>query len=369
MTNAVLVTSTRLDRISAVLSEAGIDLLLATPSADLLYLAGYAGHSSERPTVFAVSPGQKPVMVLPELEAPRLRGRSDIEIRSYGDGDDPYECMRSFVRDQVAPLTIAVSDQAWASVLLNLQSLFPAARYVPASPLLRQLRMQKSEDELELLHEAGRRADRAFEGIVQLRFSDRTEQQVSDELDRLLREAGLGRADWGPIVASGPDSASPHHVTGNREIREGDAVVLDFGGVLEGYQADITRTVHVGSPETEFVDVYELVLKAQQAGFEASVVGQTAGSVDRAARGVIEQAGFGQNFIHRTGHGLGLDTHEEPYLVGGNDLPLSPGMTFSVEPGVYLLGRFGVRIEDTVAVCDDGPRRFNHATRELQIVS
>jgi Xaa-Pro aminopeptidase len=234
---------------------------------------------------------------------------------------------------------------------------------------MRQLRMEKSAEELELLHEAGRRADRAFEEIVQLRFSGRTEQQVSDELDLFLRETGLRGADWGPIVASGPNSASPHHMTGDRKIREGDAVVLDFGGVLEDYQADITRTVHVASPEAEFVAVYELVAQAQQAGFEASVAGQTAGSVDRATRGVIEQAGFGQNFIHRTGHGLGLDTHEEPYLVADNDLLLSPGMTFSVEPGVYIPHRFGIRIEDTVAVSDDGPRRFNHATRELLIVA
>jgi Xaa-Pro aminopeptidase len=368
MTNTESATAIRLSRVSAVLLEADVGLLLVTPSADLLYLAGYGGHASERPTVFAVVPGQMPVMVLPKLEAPRLEGRDDIEIRSYGDGDDPHDLMRSFLGDHFGALTIAVSDQAWASVLLNLQTLFPTASFVPASPLLRQLRMLKSPEELNLLHEAGRRADRAFEGVVGLRFAGRTEHQMSDALDRLLRDQGLIRADWGPIVASGPNAASPHHMTGNREIREGDAVVLDFGGVLEGYQADITRTVHVGSPATDFVAVYELVVWAQQAGFEASAPGQTAGSVDRAARIVIQRAGFGENFIHRTGHGLGLDTHEEPYLVEGNELRLSASMTFSVEPGVYIPDRFGIRVEDTVAVYEDGPQRFNHATRELQIV-
>jgi Xaa-Pro aminopeptidase len=362
------VTTSRIERMEQIFRVAGVDLLLVTPSADLLYLAGYGGHTSERPTVLAVVPGQVPVIVLPELEAPRLSGRTDLEIRSYGDGDDPYEYMRTFVKNPPGQITIAVSDQAWAVVLLNLQVLFPAASFVPASELIRELRMLKGPEELELLHEAGRRADRAFEGLVQLRFAGRTELEIAEELDRLLSEAGLARADWGPIVASGPNTASPHHMTGDREIHEGDAVVLDFGGVLDGYQADITRTVHVGTPDIQFVKVYELVVRAQQAAFEASIPGHTAGEVDGSARRVIEDAGFGQHFIHRTGHGLGLDTHEEPYLLANNGLPLQPGMTFSVEPGVYIPGRFGVRVEDTVAVYDDGPRRFNHATRELQIV-
>jgi Xaa-Pro aminopeptidase len=361
-------TADRLARVSGVLSQAGVGLLLVTPSADLKYLAGYGGHVSERPTVLAVSPGAEPVLVMPDLEAPRLAGQSDLEIRSYSDGADPYASMRDLIGGQGAGQTIAVSDQAWASVLLDLQHLFPAASFVSASPLLRQLRMVKGPEEMELLHEAGRRADRAFEEIIQLRFSGRTEHQVADELDKLLREQGLGRADWGPIVASGPNAASPHHITGERELHEGEAVVIDFGGVLDGYQADITRTVHVGSPEHDFVTVYDLVVRAQQAGFEASAVGGTAGEVDRAARNVIRQAGFAEYFIHRTGHGLGLDAHEEPYLVEGNNLTLLPGMTFSVEPGVYIPGRFGVRVEDTVAVFEEGPQRFNHATRELQIV-
>ena len=257
---------------------------------------------------------------------------------------------------------------AWAVVLLNLQRLFPAVSFVPASPLIRELRMVKGPEELELLHEAGRRADRAFGNVVQLRFAGRTELEIAEELDGLLAESGLARADWGPIVASGPNAASPHHLTGQREIHEGDAVVLDFGGVLDGYQADITRTVHVGTPDSRFIEVYESVVRAQEAAVVSSRPGQTAGQVDRTARTLIDDAGFGQYFIHRTGHGLGLDTHEEPYLVPDNELPLQPGMTFSVEPGIYIPGRFGVRIEDTVAVMDGGPQRFNHATRELQIV-
>lgn len=362
------VISNRVSRASALLAGANVDLLLVTPSADLQYLAGYGGHASERLTVYALSPGEAPKMVVPRLEAPRLSGRSDIDLRSYGDGENPYVCLRSAVAGRSEVISIAISDQAWASVLLEFQSLFPTATFVSAARLLRPLRMVKCSDELELLHDAGRRVDRAFQQLVTLSFAGRREMDVANDLDRLLQGEHLGRASWGPIVASGPNSASPHHVTGDREIRAGDAVVLDFGGELSGYQADITRTVHVGPASTRFEDAYELVLRAQQAGYEASIAGRTAEQVDRAARTVIRDGGFGDYFVHRAGHGLGLDIHEEPYLVAGNDLRLEVGMTFSVEPGIYLPGDFGIRIEDTVAVYSDGPRRFNEATRELQIV-
>lgn len=358
----------RVDRVTQVLMEKQVDALFVTPSADLQYLTGYSGRPSERPTVLAVTPGRVPIMVVPQLEAPRLQGRDDVEIRSYGDGDDPYQYMQSFLRDASQPARIGITDQAWSSVLLNLQTLFPTAAFVPASLLMRELRMVKDQDELALLHEAGRRADRAFEDLLRVHFAGLTEIEVSEALNRVLSEAGLARADWGPIVASGPNAASPHHITGTRHVLQGDAVVLDFGGVYDGYQADITRTVHVGPPDSHFKEVYATVVEAQQSAFEASRPGNTAGEVDRAARELIEEAGFGPYFVHRTGHGLGLDTHEEPYLVSGNTLRLEPGMAFSVEPGVYVPGRFGVRVEDTVAVYEDGPQRFNRATRELQIV-
>ncbi len=358
----------RTHRIAQVLRKQKVDALFVTPSADLMYLIGYGGHPSERPTILAMVPGRSPVLVLPQLEAPRLQGRADVEIRSYADGEDPYESVRTVVADPSTRVNFAISDQAWAGVLLNLQELFPFASFSSASSLMRELRMVKDLDEMELLHEAGKRADQVFENVAQLRFTGLSESELSEELNGLLSDVGLARADWGPIVASGPNSASPHHITGDRQIEHGDAVVLDFGGVFEGYQADITRTLHVGPPDSDFKEVYETVLKAQQAAFDASRPGNTAANVDRAARDVIDGEGFGQYFIHRTGHGLGLDSHEEPYLVVGNGLTLEPGMTFSVEPGVYIPGRFGVRVEDTVAVYKDGPRRFNHATRELQVV-
>ena len=351
-----------------VMNGRGVDLVVLTPSADLRYLSGYAGHASERPTLYALAPGRNPCIVLPRLEAPALAGRSELTVTAYSETDDPYVLLLEWLSAAPDPNVIALSDQAWSVVLLQLQMLLPSSRFCPASSVLGEVRAVKSADELTVLHEAGRKADRVFERLIQGRFAGCTERQIAHEIDRLVVDEGLARADWGPIVASGPHSSSPHHSAGDREIRTGDVVVLDFGGVLEGYQADITRTVHVGTPDARFAAVFDAVVRAQQAGFEAAVAGAAASRVDEAARRIIEDAGLGEYFIHRTGHGLGLDVHENPYLVAGNDSPLSVGMTFSVEPGVYLDDRFGVRVEDTVAIFADGPRRFNDATRDLVIV-
>jgi Xaa-Pro aminopeptidase len=228
--------------------------------------------------------------------------------------------------------------------------------------------MRKSADELVCLRNAGQSADRAFARLLASRFEGRSEEAIAADLNQLLREEGLDASDWGPIVASGPNSASPHHMTGDRVVREGDAVVLDFGGTVEGYYADITRTVHVGQPSKEFAKVYHVVRVAQAAGVGAVAPGVKAQDVDRVTREVIEESGFGEFFLHRTGHGLGLEGHEEPYIVEGNTLALEPGMVFSIEPGIYLSGRFGVRIEDIVALGPEGTESMNNATHELQVV-
>jgi Xaa-Pro aminopeptidase len=290
-----------------------------------------------------------------------------VEVLPYGETEDGVALLAEALHQSV-PIKCAISDAAWASTLLKLQEVFRDSTFVLASPLLRVLRMRKSPREIELIRQAGLRADRAFEELVRLRFSGRTEREIGSELGDILRNTGLASTSWGPIVASGPNGASPHHLTGERVIREGDAVVLDFGGALEGYQADISRTVHVGSPSDEFTRTYEVVKAAQQAGVDAVRPGLAAESVDRETRSVIEKAGYGEYFVHRTGHGLGLEAHEEPYIVAGNPLMLEASMVFSIEPGVYLPGEFGVRIEDIVAVTSQGAERMNNATRDLQIV-
>jgi Xaa-Pro aminopeptidase len=203
--------------------------------------------------------------------------------------------------------------------------------------------------------------------VLGVRFAGRRELDVAADLAESLRAHGHETVEF-TIVGSGPNGASPHHEAGEREIRPGDAVVLDFGGRMAGYCSDITRTVVVGEPEPELVRVHGIVRAAQQAGVEAVAPGVPCEAVDAAARAVIEEAGFGEAFMHRTGHGIGLDVHEPPYIVAGNRTPLEPGMTFSVEPGIYLAGRFGVRIEDIVAVTRDGVERLNEAPRELATV-
>jgi Xaa-Pro aminopeptidase len=230
------------------------------------------------------------------------------------------------------------------------------------------LRAIKDADELERLAAAGAAVDAVFDEIARAGFAGRRETDIGAELARLLREHGHSRVDF-TVVGSGPNGAKPHHDVGERVIEDGDMVVLDFGGLKDGYGSDITRTVHVGEPTAEEREVHEIVERAQQAGFEAVRPGAACQEVDRAAREVISDAGYGEYFIHRVGHGIGLTTHEPPYMVEGETRPVEPGMCFSIEPGIYLPGRFGVRIEDIVVAVDGGGRRLNNTGRELRIVA
>lgn len=360
--------ASRLTRARDALLERGADLLLVAPSADMRYLIGRERHASERPTLLTIPTHGDPFVLVAAFEAPGVEGIEGLSIVPYGEVEDPYLALRDALASQPGPRRALLNDQAWAIVLLRLQETFPDTRFGSASQLLGSMRMQKQPEEIDLLRRAGAMADAAFGELVSREFAGRSEREVGEELTALLKQQGLETAGWGPIVGSGPNSTSPHHTAGDRIIREGDAVVLDFGGTLDGYSADITRTVHVGETNAEFRRVYGIVQQAQQTAVDAVRPGVQAQAVDRAARGVIEAAGYGDFFIHRTGHGIGLDEHEEPYIIAGNDLPLGTGMTFSVEPGVYLPGRFGVRIEDIVAVTEGGAERLNNAPRDLVVV-
>jgi Xaa-Pro aminopeptidase len=262
----------------------------------------------------------------------------------------------------------AISDGMWATHLLALEHATADCLFVAAGRALPLLRAVKDDDEIATLRVAAQGADATFGEIVKVPFGGRRELDVAADLERMLREHGHERVEF-TIVASGPNGASPHHSAGERVIAEGDAVVLDFGGVVNGYCSDITRTVFVGTtPNEEQQRVYGVVAAAQQAAFEAVRPGVAAHEVDRAARSVIADAGYGERFIHRTGHGIGLEVHEPPYIVEGNETPLEAGMTFSDEPGIYLPGSFGVRIEDQVVVTKDGAERLNRASREPTVV-
>jgi Xaa-Pro aminopeptidase len=229
------------------------------------------------------------------------------------------------------------------------------------------MRAVKDADELERLAAAGAAADAAYGEILTVRFAGRREAEVAGDLADLLRRFGHEQVDF-TVVGSGPNGANPHHEAGDRVIGHGDAVVLDFGGLMFGYGSDTTRTVCVGEPSEEVREVHEVVRLAQQAGVDAVQPGVACQDIDRAARAVITDAGYGEAFIHRTGHGIGVTTHEPPYMVEGEQQPLVPGMCFSVEPGIYLPGRFGVRIEDIVTVTQAGGRRLNNTDHALAIV-
>jgi Xaa-Pro aminopeptidase len=357
----------RIERAARATGEVGLDAIVVSPSPDLAYLIGYDPMPFERPTLLVIRAGREPVMLVPELErlaaASSVGGR--IELVAWRDGSDPYEAAASLLNGSER---VAVADALWAVHLLGLQHAMPATSFSPASPVLGRLRAVKDAHELDVLRRAGRAADETFRHILEVSFEGRREAEVAGDLADLLVRNGHDRAAF-TIVASGPNGASPHHDPGERMILPHDAVVMDFGGVLGGYFSDTTRTVVVGDPPEGFEAAYRAVLEAQDAGIEAVRPGIEAQSVDRAVRAVVEEAGYGDRFIHRTGHGIGREVHEPPYIVEGDATLLEPGMTFSVEPGVYLEGRFGIRIEDIVSVTNGGADRLNRSARELQVVA
>ncbi|MEU3408222.1 aminopeptidase P family protein [Streptomyces sp. NPDC006670] len=360
--------SARMAAAARAAADAGLAGLLIAPGPDLAHLTGYRPTAeTERLTLLVLAAGQDPVLVVPALEAPdaaKAPGAGALTLRDWTDGKDPYAV--------TAPLLDAggrfgVSDNTWALHLLGLQKELPTTTYAPLTDALPMLRAVKDDRELARLTAAGAAADAAYAQILHVPFAGRRESDVADDLAGLLRAHGHSQVDF-TVVGSGPNGANPHHEAGDRVIRHGDMVVLDFGGLKHGYGSDISRTVHVGEPTAEEQRVHDIVREAQQAGFAAVRPGAACQDVDRAARAVITEFGYGDRFIHRTGHGIGVTTHEPPYMVEGEEQPLVPGMCFSVEPGVYLPGRFGVRIENIVTVTQDGGRRLNGAPREMAIV-
>jgi Xaa-Pro aminopeptidase len=346
----------------------GLDGVLVSPGPDLTWLTGYRPPAAtERITLLALTPDRPPTLIVPALEradATAATGSPALTVVDWRDGEDPYELAADLLRRDGL---YGVSDSTWALHLLGLQRVRPGTAYRALTDALPMLRAVKDEAELTRLAAAGAAADAAYQEILSVPFAGRREREVAADLATLLTRFGHERVDF-TIVGSGPNGADPHHEAGDRVIAEGDAVVLDFGGLMDGYGSDTTRTVAVGEPSAPLREVHEIVRRAQQAAFEAVRPGVTCEEIDRVARAVIADAGYGDRFIHRTGHGIGVTTHEPPYLVAGENRQLVPGMCFSIEPGIYLPGRFGVRIEDIVTVTADGGQRFNNTDRSLAVV-
>jgi Xaa-Pro aminopeptidase len=359
----------RMERAVAQAADAGLTGLLVTPGPDLTYFTGYRPTAiTERITMLVLDADHDPHLIVPVLERPdaaKAAGAGAVTIIDWADGADPYAAAARLLDPKGR---YAVSDNAWALHLLGLQEALPGSGYLSMTGALPMLRAVKDADEVRRLAAAGAAADAAYDQIVGVRFTGRTEHEVGTDLAALLRGHGHSQVDF-TVVGSGPNGANPHHEMGERVIADGDMVVLDFGGLKDGYGSDTTRTVHVGEPTVLEREVFDVVREAQQAAFEAVRPGVACEEIDRVARDVITRAGYGEYFIHRTGHGIGLTTHEPPYLVAGERRPLVPGMCFSIEPGIYLPGRFGVRIEDIVTVTTDGARRLNNTSRDLHIVA
>ncbi|WP_136707976.1 aminopeptidase P family protein [Agromyces sp. H66] len=347
---------------------AGLDGVIVTPGPDLVWLTGYRPTAlTERLTMLVLLPDARPTLLVPALERPdaeAAEGSASVGIVDWADGADPYASAARLLRPDGR---FGISDSAWAMHLLGLQSALPDTRYRALSQGLPMMRAIKDDDELARLAAAGAAADATYGEIVNVRFAGRRETEVAADLAMLLREFGHEQVDF-TVVGSGPNGANPHHEAGDRVIEQGDAVVLDFGGLMHGYGSDTTRTVCVGEPSAQVREVHDVVRRAQQTAFEAVRPGVPCQEIDRIARAVITDAGYGEAFIHRTGHGIGVTTHEPPYIVEGEEQPLRPGMCFSIEPGIYLTGRFGVRIEDIVTVTDTGGERLNTTDHGLHIV-
>ena len=359
----------RIRRAQEEMRERGVAALLVGPGADLRYLVGYHALPLERLTLLVVPAEGDPALVVPELEAPRAADSgapSTAPLLSYPETTDPVaEVARILSERGASDGRLAVHDRLWTSFTLRLQAALPTATWIPGTAVMRELRMIKTADEIEALREVGAAIDRVHAQVPELLRPGRSEAEVAREIaDRILDEHDEVNF---VIVASGPNGASPHHEPGDRELRRGDAVVVDIGGTRAGYCSDVTRDYVLGEPPSGYRELHEVLEAAQAAAVHAVAPGATAASIDATAREVIAAAGFGARFIHRTGHGIGVEEHEEPWIVAGNDELLRPGMTFSVEPGIYLPDRYGARIEDIVVVTDDGVERLNRRPREFLV--
>jgi Xaa-Pro aminopeptidase len=362
----------RTDRVRARMGELGVDVVLLSVGPDLPYLTGYEAMPLERLTMLVLPREGDATLVEPRLEAPRVVERPDVfTVRTWDETDDPI----AIVAGLVGPArSLAIGDRTWARFLVDLQVALPAAQVTKGSEVVGPLRATKDEAEIASLRRAAEAADRVAAALQQgeIELVGRTEAEVSAELGRRLLAEGHQRVNFA-IVAAGEDAASPHHEPGGRVIRAGEGVLCDFGGTMldddgVGYCSDITRCVFLGEPPAEVADAYGVLLDAQQAAVAAAALGTPCEEVDATARRAIEAGGWGERFIHRTGHGIGIEEHEDPYIVSGNDTPLAPGHAFSVEPGIYVPGRFGFRLEDIVVATAEGPDALNRADHDLVLL-
>lgn len=361
----------RLSRLNTLLASSGLDALALNPGPSLVYLTGLHFHLMERPVVAFFAAGQEPAIVLPELEMLKVEG---LWVKAFPYGENPASWEAAF-RAAVAALgldgkRIGVEPRALRLLEFGyLQAGAPAAAFPNASEVVASLRVRKDADEVAAMRRAVQIAQSALEATVPLIKVGMTEKEIAAELVmQLLRHGSQSEMPFAPIVSAGPNSANPHASPGDRPLQPGDLLVIDWGAAFDGYVSDLTRTFAVGEVAAEYEKIHHIVQEANAAGRAAARPSAPCAAVDIAARAVIEQAGYGPYFTHRTGHGIGMEGHEDPYIRGDNQQILEPGMAFTVEPGIYLPGRNGVRIEDNVVITESGADCLSNLARQLQVV-
>ena len=364
--------SQRIDRARVAMAEQGVDVLLLSLGADLPYFCGYEAMPLERLTMLIVPRDGDVNLVVPYLEAPRVVERPEVfGMVTWRDGEDPIARVADLVGGSA---TAAIGDQTWAGFVVDLTAACPGLEFRRASEITAPIRMVKDDAEVEALRRAGAAVDRILAdvqaGLVPL--VGRTEADVAAQIGRRILDEGHHRVNF-VIVASGSNAASPHHEPGDRVIRAGEGVLFDIGGTMAGpddvgYCSDITRCVHIGGPPAGFTELYAALQESQAVGVAAATVGTPCEDVDAATRRVIDDAGYGEYFVHRTGHGIGVEAHEHPNIVAGNDLPLAAGHAFSIEPGIYVPDVWGARLEDIVVASADGPDAMNRIDHGLAVV-
>jgi len=357
----------RLDRARAEMTRTGVDALILSLGHDLPYLTGYFAMPLERLTLLVVPRDGEARLIIPLLEAPRVQEMPSVfSIAPWNETDDPVLLAHQLLG---SARTIAVGDQMWSRFLVDLLIHRPSAKYVRSVVVMEPLRSRKDAAEIDALVAAAAAADAV---AAQLHAGDiamvgRTEAEVSADISARLIAQGHDIVNFA-IVAAGENAASPHHHAGDRVIQYGEIVLCDFGGTMNGYCSDITRCVHIGDIPTEIADAYAVLFDSQAAGVAAGVVGSACETVDKASRDVITAAGYGEYFVHRTGHGIGMEAHEDPYMVAGNRTLIEPGHAFSVEPGIYIPGKWGMRLEDIVVATSNGPRALNTVNHALVVL-
>ena len=362
------VYAARLDRASALAAAAGLDAIVVGPGPDLQYLVGVEGDTIERLTALVLGPGIPPTVVVPRMELAKVRstavGELGLAVSDWVDGEDPYALVAGALG---SPARVGVSDALPALHVVPIGERL-GVRIELATPVLREGRMIKDTAEIAELRRAGAAIDAVHRRVPEWLRAGRTEREVAADIAAAIVEEGHRTVEF-VIVGSGPNGADPHHEVSDRVIEDGDVVVVDIGGAVpSGYNSDSTRTYVVGIPDPQAAERIAVLVRAQQAAVDAARPGVTAHDVDAAARSVLEQAGLGEAFLHRTGHGIGVSVHEEPYIAPGNDLVLREGMAFSIEPGIYFAGEWGARIEDIVVLTADGCERLNVAPHGLTSV-